>query len=64
MKKHILLIDDDVDELKIFNDALEELPGNFKCTYASNAYQAMDMLKFIHPHFIFIDYNLPAMNGI
>lgn len=64
MKKHILLIDDDVDELKIFTDVLEELPGNYKCTYASSAFQAFDMLKFIHPHLIFIDYNLPAMNGI
>jgi DNA-binding NtrC family response regulator len=64
MKKHILLVDDDIDELKIFMDALEEVPGSYKCTYAPNADQAVSMLKYIHPHYIFIDYNLPGMNGI
>jgi CheY-like chemotaxis protein len=64
MKKHILLVDDDVDELKIFMEALTEVPGSFKCTYAASAIQGLDMLKYLHPHYMFLDYNLPAMNGI
>ena len=64
MKKHILLIDDDVDELKIFMDALHDVPGSFKCTYAANAAQGLDMLKYLHPNYMFVDFNLPVMNGI
>jgi DNA-binding NtrC family response regulator len=64
MKKHILLIDDDRDELTIFMDALADVPGSFKCTYASSASQGLQMLQYLHPDFIFIDYNLPPTNGL
>jgi CheY-like chemotaxis protein len=64
MKKHVLLVDDDKDELFIFNEALKEVPGSFKCTYASSGAQALEMLNYIQPDFIFIDYNLPVMDGV
>lgn len=66
MKQHILLIDDDKDELIIFMDALKELPyeDGYKCTYASSPSQAMDMLKYLIPDFIFVDMNMPGMSGI
>lgn len=66
MKKHILLIDDDKDELALFLDALRglEKADGFKCTYASNPKQALDMLKYLVPDFIFVDFNMPEMNGL
>jgi CheY-like chemotaxis protein len=64
MKKHVLLVDDDKDELFLFNEALKEVPGSFKCTYASSGTQALEMLKYFQPDFIFIDYNLPVMDGV
>jgi CheY-like chemotaxis protein len=64
MKKHIFLIDDDPDELRIFSDALKDLPGRYTCTYASEPSNALKMLKYLNPDIIFIDYNLPGMNGI
>lgn len=64
MKKHILFIDDDTDELKIFLDAMNRIPGQFKCTYASSSCQAIEMLKYFVPDFIFVDYNLPKLNGL
>src|SRR5687767_13934474 len=64
MKKHILLVDDDKDELKLFMEALADVPGSFKCTYANNATQGLDMLNYLHPDFSFIDYNLPQVNGL
>lgn len=64
MKKHVLLIDDDKDELFLFNEPLKEVPGSFKCTYANSGAQAVDMLNYIQPDFIFIDYNLPLMDGV
>src|SRR5262245_16732676 len=66
MKKHILLIDDDKDELTIFLDALREVPDGdgFKCTFANSSLNAVEMLKFLVPDFIFIDLNIPRMNGL
>jgi len=66
MKPHILLVDDDKDELSIFLDALRELPEDdgFKCTYADSAEKALEILKYLVPDFIFLDYNLPGMNGL
>jgi CheY-like chemotaxis protein len=64
MNKYILLIDDDEDELVIFTDALKRVGDFYKCTYAADAEQAMDILKEIQPGFIFVDYNLPRINGL
>jgi CheY-like chemotaxis protein len=64
MKKHVLLVDDDKDELFLFNEALKEVPGSFKCTYASSGAQALEMLNYIQPDYVFIDYNLPVMDGV
>lgn len=64
MKKHILFIDENTNDLKIFLDAIKKIPGDFKCTYATASTQAIEMLKYIVPDFIFIDYNLPKLNGL
>jgi DNA-binding response OmpR family regulator len=64
MTKYILLIDDDEDELGIFTDALKIVGDFYKCTYAADAEQAMDILKIVQPDFIFVDYNLPKINGL
>ena len=64
MKKHLLLIDADKKELTNFMSALKDINGDFKCTYAERSEQAMDMLKYIQPDFIFMDYNLPSVNGL
>jgi CheY-like chemotaxis protein len=66
MKKHILLVDDDKDELVIFMDALQRVPADdgFKCTYAANTPQAIEMLKYLVPDYVFADFNMPGMNGL
>ena len=64
MKTHILLVDDDIDEMKIFVEALKDVVGAFKCTYASNGGHALKMLLFLRPQVIFADYNMPLMNGL
>jgi PleD family two-component response regulator len=64
MKKHVLIIDDDKDEMKSFYAALNNVPGSFKCTYASSGRQALDMLNYIRPDFIFVDLYLSGMDGI
>ena len=66
MKTHILMIAEDKNELTIFMAALRKVRhgDGFKCTYASNVMQAMDMLKLLVPHYIFIDKALPARETI
>lgn len=64
MITHILLIDDDEDELGIFTDALKAIGDFYKCTYATSAEQAMNILQIMQPDFIFVDYNLPKINGL
>ena len=64
MKTHIFLIDDDIDEMKLFVEAMKEVIAGFKCTYASSGAQALKMLLYLRPEVIFIDYNMPLMNGL
>ncbi len=67
MKKNILafLIDDDLDDHEFFQLAVEKLPVN--CAFATNGVKAIEKLtrdtKFT-PDFIFIDINMPLMNGM
>jgi CheY-like chemotaxis protein len=64
MIKHILLVDDDADELRIFEDALRDVPGEFRCSLALNVERGMQSLRKSHPDFVFLDYNLPVLTGI
>jgi len=64
MQKNILLIDDDVDELKIFTDAVKEVPGNFNCVFVNDTEEALHMLLDFTPDYIFVDFNIPKINGL
>lgn len=66
MEKHILLVDDDKDEMVIFMDALGRVSANggFKCTYAADTPQAVETLKYLVPDFVIADFNMPGMNGL
>jgi len=64
MKKHILLIDDDPDELDLLQDALDEMAFEYKCTWAQSGGQALEMLRYLEPDIIFLDINMPNMNGL
>lgn len=64
MERHILLIDDDVDEPEIFMNALTEANIPFRCTWANGADQAMAHLHTINPDLIVLDFNMPKTNGL
>jgi DNA-binding NtrC family response regulator len=63
MKRHFFLIDDDEDELDIFMEAIRQVNIPTKCTYAQSAEQALDMLNYLAPDYIFVDINMPKANG-
>ena len=60
------LIDDDEDDREIFTLALEDANRSYKCITAVNGKDALEKLHadqtFI-PDFIFLDLNMPVMNG-
>ena len=66
MQQHLLLVDDDKDEAMIFEEALSKLPfdHNIICNYAYSGEQALEILEFMRPDYIFVDLNMPKMNGI
>jgi len=63
MKKHILLVDDDQDELTLFIDALDRLHIPYKCTWAKSGEQALQQLIYLTPDIIFMDVSMPGMSG-
>jgi DNA-binding NtrC family response regulator len=64
MTKEILLIDDDADELEVFTEALHSVDKNIQCSQAKDLGEALDFLSYSSPAYIFIDYNMPKVNGL
>ena len=60
------LIDDDPDDREIFCIALEDTNKGFKCITAPNGKEALQKLSTddsFRPDYIFLDLNMPVMNG-
>ena len=64
--KKILYADDDLDDRGLFCDALMEIDPSIVCFYAQNGIEVFTILDDISrpkPNLIFLDINMPAMNG-
>jgi CheY-like chemotaxis protein len=61
----ILYADDDHDDCDILRDALNQIDPSINCHFASNGIEALDMLDHaqVLPDYIFLDINMPLMNG-
>jgi CheY-like chemotaxis protein len=61
----LLIVDDDADDIQIFCDAAYELDKTIHCFSASNGEAGLELLKnaIVKPDFIFLDLNMPRMNG-
>jgi response regulator RpfG family c-di-GMP phosphodiesterase len=65
--RECLIIDDDPDDQEIFLMCLKKISSDVNCTTANNGIEAVSLLKTnpeYNPHYIFIDVNMPKMNGI
>ena len=62
----VFLIDDDIDDQEIFSLMLGEALPNAECVFARDGIQALEKLAqpAFSPHIIFIDINMPKMNGM
>lgn len=62
----ILIVDDDVEDQELLKEAIKEVDESVKCLSAKNGEEALEMLHtFLHklPQLIFLDLNMPRMNG-
>jgi len=59
----VLLVDDDADELFLFEEALREADSNIKLITSNGGESCSDKLKNTIPDFIFLDVNMPKVNG-
>jgi CheY-like chemotaxis protein len=65
-KISFFLIDDDIDDREIFTLALKDIDSSIKCTTAKDGAEALDFIennKNFIPNFIFLDLNMPRING-
>jgi CheY-like chemotaxis protein len=59
----LLCIDDDADDIEIFCEAMKQVDPSCSCIAANNGEEALDMLRTLTPDMIFLDVNMPVMNG-
>jgi CheY-like chemotaxis protein len=62
----ILAVDDDVDDLDLIEEAIREIHPGIICVRAHNGEEVLDFLErcIVLPDFIFLDINMPSMNGV
>ena len=64
--KTLLLVDDDPDDRLLFSEVIQEIDEDIKIAFATNGAEALQMLQdtnTLMPEIIFLDLNMPKMNG-
>jgi len=62
-KRHILLIEDDKNDMLFFAEAYKQTQIPSKCTWAQSGEQALSQLAYITPDIVFLDLEMPGMDG-
>ncbi len=66
MQKMVMIVDDDSDDIEFFCEALIEIDASVQYMTAISGDDALNKLRSedkVLPHFIFLDLNMPRMNG-
>jgi CheY-like chemotaxis protein len=64
MEKTILLIDDDMEDHELFVSLLKEYDPGLKVISAINGKQGIEIIERKKPNIVFLDINMPGMNGM
>jgi CheY-like chemotaxis protein len=61
----LFYVDDDEEDVDVFTEAIETISPHTVLLVATDAKEALEMLKdlTVQPDYIFMDINLPIMNG-
>jgi len=59
----VLIGDDDTDDVELFQEALYEVSPETEVKVATNGLEVLDELKSSDPRIVFLDINMPEMNG-
>ena len=59
----LLCIDDDREDVEFFRDAIEIVDPSFICLEAANGELGLEILNNIAVDAVFLDINMPVMNG-
>jgi CheY-like chemotaxis protein len=59
----LLYIDDDSEDVELFREAVTLANPNSKCIFAENGKEGLQILKTLTPDCIFMDINMPIMDG-
>jgi DNA-binding response OmpR family regulator len=62
--KSILLVDDDLDDQKFFDEALKVVDKSITLYTAKDGLDAIELLNVKTPDIIMLDLNMPRMNGV
>jgi CheY-like chemotaxis protein len=63
----LMLVDDDQDDIELFSEALREIDSSIVLVTAHNGEDALKILEsdfFEKPDRVFLDLNMPVMNGL
>ena len=64
MIKRILIIDDDDDEMDILTIAFRQIGQEVDLQHEKNPENAIEVLRRFRPNILFLDYNMPKINGL
>jgi CheY-like chemotaxis protein len=62
----ILIVDDDGEDRELFREAIAEVDSSIQCFSANDGKDALHQMNFemiVLPDYIFLDINMPIMNG-
>jgi len=65
--KKVFVVDDDLEDQEIFSYTVKNLHAPVSCSFARDGTEAIEILKRnndFKPDYIFIDINMPRMNGV
>jgi CheY-like chemotaxis protein len=60
----VVLVDDDPDDIIIFQDAINEYCPQLELITAKDGTELLDLLRNVYPNLIVLDLHLPKMNGL
>lgn len=59
----LLCIDDDQEDIELFQEAVRTINDNYSCLIATNGWEGLKEIEKNVPDYIFLDMNMPVMDG-